>query len=316
MEQVLTKALAFVAVIALGYFLKKRGFFKPHDYELIAKIVLNITLPCAVITSFAAFKMDYTLFILTLIGFCGNLLMIAWGFILTRYQTNAAKIFYVFNLAGYNIGCFTLPFAQSFLGPFAVVATCMFDVGNSIMCTGGTYALTSGLVHTGEKYEPVNLRSIAAKLLGSVPFVVYMLMLVCAVLQLHLPQPVYTLTGLIGGANTFFSMLMIGIGGHKPVRYSSMLLASSCEASRSPVPSSLRTQMEQRTRTYWLMGVAFCCGSATITHSDSELFLLRSVPNTTSGKRSRSRFSRIRSKRGVLVGGWNTLMRPPCRSSA
>ena len=132
--------------------------------------------------------MDYTLFILTLIGFCGNLLMIAWGFILTRYQTNAAKIFYVFNLAGYNIGCFTLPFAQSFLGPFAVVATCMF-----------------------EKYEPVNLRSIAAKLLGSVPFVVYMLMLVCAVLQLHLPQPVYTLTGLIGGANTFLSMLMIGM---------------------------------------------------------------------------------------------------------
>ena len=193
MEQVLTKALAFVAVIALGYFLKKRGFFKPHDYELIAKIVLNITLPCAVITSFAAFKMDYTLFILT------------------RYQTNAAKIFYVFNLAGYNIGCFTLPFAQSFLGPFAVVATCMFDVGNSIMCTGGTYALTSGLVHTGEKYEPVNLRIIAAKLLGSVPFVVYMLMLVCAVLQLHLPQPVYTLTGLIGGANTFLSMLMIGM---------------------------------------------------------------------------------------------------------
>ena len=61
----------------------------------------------------------------------------------------------------------------------------MFDVGNSIMCTGGTYALTSGLVHTGEKYEPVNLRSIAAKLLVSVPFVVYMLMLVCAVLQLR-----------------------------------------------------------------------------------------------------------------------------------
>ena len=217
MERILTKALAFVAVIALGYWLKKRGFFKSHDYELIAKIVLNITLPCAVITSFAAFKMDYTLFILTLIGFCGNLLMIAWGFMLTRYQTNAAKIFYVFNLAGYNIGCFTLPFAQSFLGPFAVVATCMFDVGNSIMCTGGTYALTSGLVHTGEKYEPVNLRSIAAKLLGSVPFVVYMLMLVPLGYlffirpPLHLPKPVYTLTGLIGGANTFLSMLMIGM---------------------------------------------------------------------------------------------------------
>lgn len=126
------------------------------------------------------------------------------GIYIDALSDECGKDFYVFNLAGYNIGCFTLPFAQSFLGPFAVVATCMFDVGNSIMCTGGTYALTSGLVHTGEKYEPVNLRSIAAKLLGSVPFVVYMLMLICAVLQLHLPQPVYTLTGLIGGANTFY----------------------------------------------------------------------------------------------------------------
>ena len=211
MEQVLTKALAFVIIIAFGYLLKQRGFFKSDDYKLIAKIVLNITLPCAVITSFAAFKMEYTLFVLTLIGFLGNLLMIVWGFMLTRYQTNAAKIFYVFNLAGYNIGCFTLPFAQSFLGPFAVVATCMFDVGNSIMCTGGTYALASGLVHTGEKYEPVTLRSVAAKLLSSVLFVVYVLMLVCALFEVHLPQPVYTLTGLIGSANTFLSMLMIGM---------------------------------------------------------------------------------------------------------
>lgn len=93
MEKVLTKALAFVAVIALGYFLKKRGFFKPHDYELIAKIVLNITLPCAVITSFAAFKMDYTLFILTLIGFCGNLLMNCLGIYIDALSDECGKDF-------------------------------------------------------------------------------------------------------------------------------------------------------------------------------------------------------------------------------
>lgn len=93
MEQVLTKALAFVAVIALGYFLKKRGFFKPHDYELIAKIVLNITLPCAVITSFAAFKMDYTLFILTLIGFCGNLLDDCLGIYIDALSDECGKDF-------------------------------------------------------------------------------------------------------------------------------------------------------------------------------------------------------------------------------
>ena len=36
-------------------------------------------------------------------------------------------------------------------------------------------------------------------------------MLVCALFEVHLPQPVYTLTGLIGSANTFLSMLMIGM---------------------------------------------------------------------------------------------------------
>ena len=92
-----------------------------------------------------------------------------------------------------------------------LTSTILMPSTRAISLASSMSALTSGLVHTGEKYEPVNLRSIAAKLLGSVPFVVYMLMLVCAVLQLHLPQPVYTLTGLIGGANTFLSMLMIGM---------------------------------------------------------------------------------------------------------
>ena len=148
---------------------------------------------------------------LLLIGLVSNIIMLFISFILSRKEENILKGYYMINCSGYNIGNFVMPFVQSFFPGMGVAYLCMFDVGNSIMCTGGTYALTSGLVHTGEKYEPVNLRSIAAKLLVSVPFVVYMLMLVCAVLQLHLPQPVYTLTGLIGGANTFLSMLMIGM---------------------------------------------------------------------------------------------------------
>ena len=45
------------------------------------------------------------------------------------------------NFSGYNIGCFTLPFIQSFIGPAGVVATCLFDAGNSVMCTGATYSI-------------------------------------------------------------------------------------------------------------------------------------------------------------------------------
>lgn len=44
MGEVLLKASAYVFVIALGYGLKKAGFFKPDDYKLIMKIALNITM--------------------------------------------------------------------------------------------------------------------------------------------------------------------------------------------------------------------------------------------------------------------------------
>ena len=209
---VLSKALAFVLIILIGYLLKRRGFFAPTDYQLVSKIVLNITLPCAVITSFAHFEMDFSLLAAVALGLTGNLAMIAVALLLTRRETVAAKIFYIFSLAGYNIGCFTLPFAQAFLTPFAVVALCMFDVGNSIMCTGMTYALTASCIgYADGRKDRFSIKNIADKLLHSVPFVVYIGMLLLSVAGVHFPKSVYTFTEIVGAANPFLSMLMIGM---------------------------------------------------------------------------------------------------------
>lgn len=209
---VLSKALAFVLIILIGYFFKRRGIFAPTDYQLVSKIVLNITLPCAVITSFAHFQMDFSLIVAVLLGLAGNCLMIMVALLLTRRETNAAKIFYIFSLAGYNIGCFTLPFAQAFLTPFAVVALCMFDVGNSIMCTGMTYALTASCIgYADGRKDKFSVKNIVDKLAHSIPFVVYISMLVLSVSGVHFPKGVYTFTEIVGAANPFLSMLMIGM---------------------------------------------------------------------------------------------------------
>lgn len=209
---VLSKALAFVLIILIGYICKRRGVFAPTDYQLVSKIVLNITLPCAVVSSFAHFEMDYSLIAAVLLGLCGNLLMLFVALMLTRGDTPATKIFYIFSLAGYNVGCFTLPFAQAFLTPFAVVGLCMFDVGNSIMCTGMTYALTASCIgYADGRKDRFSMKSIAEKLLHSVPFVVYISMLLLALTGVKFPQSVYTFTDIVGAANPFLSMLMIGM---------------------------------------------------------------------------------------------------------
>lgn len=209
---VLSKAIAFVLIILIGYICKRRGVFAPTDYQLVSKIVLNITLPCAVISSFAHFQLDLSLLAAVALGLSGNCVMIVIALMLTRRETLAAKIFYIFSLAGYNIGCFTLPFAQAFLTPFAVVALCMFDVGNSIMCTGMTYALTASCIGYADGHKDrFSMKSIAEKLLHSAPFVVYISMLLLALAGVQFPKSVYTFTDIVGAANPFLSMLMIGM---------------------------------------------------------------------------------------------------------
>ena len=209
---VLSKAIAFVLIILIGYICKRRGVFAPTDYQLVSKIVLNITLPCAVISSFAHFQLDLSLLAAVALGLSGNCVMILIALMLTRRETLAAKIFYIFSLAGYNIGCFTLPFAQAFLTPFAVVALCMFDVGNSIMCTGMTYALTASCIGYADGHKDrFSMKSIAEKLLHSAPFVVYISMLLLALAGVQFPKSMYTFTDIVGAANPFLSMLMIGM---------------------------------------------------------------------------------------------------------
>ena len=83
---------------------------------------------------------------------------------------------------------------------------CMFDVGNAIMCFGITFSIAM-VISKGS----VNGKEILRTLFSSMPFVTYLVMILLCAAQIHLPQPVYTVAGMIGQANSFLAMLLIGI---------------------------------------------------------------------------------------------------------
>ena len=58
MLDILLRAGSFIAIILLGYFLKRIGFFKQEDFSILSRITIRITLPCAIITSFAGKTID------------------------------------------------------------------------------------------------------------------------------------------------------------------------------------------------------------------------------------------------------------------
>lgn len=208
MLQILTRAGSFIAIILLGYVLKRIGVFKEEDFGVLSKICIRITLPAAIITSFAGKEIDAGLLVLLFLGIGCGVLYILLGFLLNRKSSKEQRAFEILNLPGYNIGCFTMPFAQSFLGPMGVIATSLFDSGNAFICLGGAFGVASS-VKDGRGFD---FKRIIKALSRSVPFITYLLMVAMNLLRLPVPGMVIECASIIGGANSFMAMFMIGVG--------------------------------------------------------------------------------------------------------
>ncbi len=208
MGNILLKSGCFVFLIALGYFLKRKHFFGPLDYKIPVKMVLNITMPCAAIVSFAAYQPDFSLLLATCMGFGANCLLLILGFFLSRKQPRSTRAVWLNCTPCYNIGAFAMPFVQSFLSPGALVGTCLFDLGNALMCNGTSYAISLNIL---DKTKGLNFKRIAKTLLTSVPFVSYMTLLVLTLFSVPIPDPVVTFVTPMANANAFLAMLMVGM---------------------------------------------------------------------------------------------------------
>ncbi len=68
MQEILSRAGCFVGIIVLGYVLRRMGFFKKEDFKVLSKIVLKITLPAAIVSSFAGKEIDPAMLSVALIG--------------------------------------------------------------------------------------------------------------------------------------------------------------------------------------------------------------------------------------------------------
>lgn len=208
METVLVKAFGFLFMIALGFVLKRVGLFSLDDSGLLSKLVLKITLPMAIISNFRGLELNRSYLLAIGVGFGVHIVAIAVVLLLTRKKSPAHKAFYIINTSGYNIGLCTLPYMSSFFAADAVALVCMFDVGNAIMCFGITFTIAM-MIAKGK--EGINGKEILKTLFSSMPFVTYLVMILLCAGNIQLPEPVYTVAGMIGQANAFLAMLLIGI---------------------------------------------------------------------------------------------------------
>ena len=117
---------------------------------MLSKIVLKITLPAAFIYNFAGKEIDPSMLFVALLAFGMGVLYMIIGYLINIHKGKDEQAFGLLNLPGYNIGNFTLPFVQSFVGPIGVITTSIFDVGNAFVCLGGAFGVASSLKGEGK----------------------------------------------------------------------------------------------------------------------------------------------------------------------
>lgn len=203
----LLKAVTLVSIIVLANIMTSLGLFeKVRDFDTISKTVFYLTLPCAIISNLNGLKLSPYLLFISVIGLLCNILYLAMSYFLGRNRHE--KSFLMLNMNGYNIGNFFMPFISYFFSEFAILAVSLFDAGSAFMVLGGNYGVAKSI---GQSDSKIDLVFIGRTMLSSPSVVVYILMISLSLLSLQLPTFIIDITTIIGNANTFLSMFMIGL---------------------------------------------------------------------------------------------------------
>ena len=147
--------------------------------------------------------------LLTAAGFLSTVFMFILGYLISLGKNRNERIFYMLNMGAYNIGNFTLPFVSGFLGAAGTVATCLFDMGNAVMCVGGNLVFTQIAVD-GKRGGKGIVRSLLV-VFTKPSFTIYVIMMILAVIGIKLPSVVFDFAAAISPANGVLAMFMIGL---------------------------------------------------------------------------------------------------------
>lgn len=293
MIPILLKSASLVSFIILGYILKRIGLFGPEDYRVPTKIVMNITMPCAAIVSFASYQPDLSLLLATAIGFALNCLMLTAAYFVSRGTPRSIRAIWLNCVPGFNIGAFAMPFIQSFLAPASLVGTCLFDTGSALMCNGTTYAISRNIL---DGSKGLNLKNIGKTLLRSVPFLTYFILLIVTLIKLPIPQGLVNFITPAANANAFMAMLMVGMmldlniekaclkqmAGILALRYSITIISAALCYFCLPLPIEIRQALAITVfAPVGMVSTALCVkagGDPAVAAGTNSLSILISVP--------------------------------------
>ena len=205
---VLTKTFIYIALLLIGYGGKRLGVFHKEDTRFISKVVLNLTMPAAVINGFQGVEVRPVLLWGLVVGITGNLILIFLGQVFSRRETPGNRAAFIYSISAFNVANFAMPFLTGLVTPDGFATLCMFDIFGVVTSYGINIALVDACMGGDGK---IHMKPLMKKIFTTPVVVTYLVLIALSLLDLQLPKPFLELTGVAGGANAFLAMLSIGI---------------------------------------------------------------------------------------------------------
>ena len=209
MEQTNDVFIITIAIILLGFFLKKYNFISENDGKTISRFLMHTTFPALMIISTAKVKLDTSLLLIPVFAIVVGLSMLIIAWIWFSNYEKALRGILTMGVGGFNSGLFGFPIIEGLFGKQAMVYAIMFDIGNTIIVFGAIYSI--GSYFSTNKKSQSGMKPILKKVLTLPPVLGILLGLIINITKIKLPAIFFDFFEVLAVGNKPLVLLLMGV---------------------------------------------------------------------------------------------------------
>lgn len=198
------------ALIGIGFFTRRTGMVSREGQKNITDLVINVILPCNIVSSFARSLSDnvlYDFFLVFMISVCMEILCVLYANIAYRNTEEKMKKCLTYGIFVSNAGFLGNPVAEGVFGSVGLMMASVYLIPVRVMMWSKGIAIFSGQSDRKQTLRKVITHPcVIACVLGILILLMELFMPVTV-----LPGPVLELLQTVGRCNTALSMMVIGM---------------------------------------------------------------------------------------------------------
>lgn len=201
-----------LTVILLGYLLKRIKLLTEKDGGTISKIILNITLPAVILQTIPTARLVPSLSFLPVAAILHACILCGVILFIKRRKAAQDKAIYAMGVIGFNNGMFAYPIIEGIFGITGLQYLALFDIGSGLSVFGLSYMTAAYFAAKRSSREfKMTPRIFISMILGSIPFVSYIIALLLNLARIEITGFSGTLLAVPAQANMLLVLLLIGL---------------------------------------------------------------------------------------------------------